>query len=83
MSRNWFCHVDIPQAYPRLFTSATAMMAQIFGLAESERIPSPIRETHESQSPIIPIVFIPIFLPIFPAYSCNSIPGTPIMARRI
>lgn len=40
-------------------------------------------EPPESTRPMIPTVFIPIFAAILLAVSWRTIPGTPIIARRI
>ena len=60
---------------------ATPIMVPGLG-SHNARIPISIREMLESQSPMSPIVFIPIFCPSLLADSCRTMPGTPIIARR-
>lgn len=63
--------------------SATQIIPTGLGLLLRAIIPMIIRDTHESTSQIIPIVFIQIFCPSLLAYSWRTIPGTQIIARSI
>lgn len=80
VSKNLFCPVDIPQAYPSEFTRESDRM--IIGLIfdESANIPISMREPAERVNHTIPIVLIPIFSAILLTNSCSTIPGTPMIA---